>query len=106
MPNDSLLPFSFPAIRGKKVTAAFDGGRLSSDGGVMLLCEAERRLGIAARLTALFPDDRDGTRVIHGVSDMIRARIFAIACGVSSRHHKAGEAARYVRQRTSRCLRP
>jgi hypothetical protein len=37
MPNDSLLPFSFPAIRGKKVTAAFDGGRLSSDGGVMLL---------------------------------------------------------------------
>src|SRR5215207_1882299 len=81
MPNDSLLPFSFPAIRGKKVTAAFDGGRLSSDGGVMLLCEAERRLGIAARLAGLFPDDRDGTRVIHRVSDMIRARIFAIACG-------------------------
>jgi hypothetical protein len=81
MPNDSLLPFSFPAIRGKKVTAAFDGGRLSSDGGVMLLCEAERQLGIAARLAGLFPDDRDGTRVIHRVSDMIRARIFAIACG-------------------------
>src|SRR5215204_3977134 len=81
MPNDSLLPFSFPAIRGKKVTAAFDGGRLSSDGGVMLLREAERRLGIAARLARLFPDERDGTRVIHRVSDMIRARIFAIACG-------------------------
>src|SRR3954471_23442673 len=81
MPNDSLLPFSFPAIRGKKVTAAFDGGRLSSDGGVMLLREAERRLGIAARLAGLFPDERDGTRVIHRVSDMIRARIFAIACG-------------------------
>jgi len=81
MPNHSHLPFSFPAIRGKKVTAAFDGGRLSSDGGVMLLCEAERQLGIAARLAALFPDERDGTRVIHRVSDMIRARIFAIACG-------------------------
>jgi hypothetical protein len=65
----------------KKVTAAFDGGRLSSDGGVMLLCEAERRLGIAARLAGLFPDDRDGTRVIHRVSDVIRARIFAIAGG-------------------------
>jgi hypothetical protein len=38
----------------KKVTAAFDGSRLSSDGGVMLLCEAERRLGIAARLAGLF----------------------------------------------------
>src|SRR3954470_8151896 len=81
MPNHSHLPFSFPAIRGKKVTAAFDGGRLSSDGGVMLLCEAERQLGIAARLAALFPDERDGTRVIHRVSDMTRARIFAIACG-------------------------
>ena len=34
MTDDSLLPFSFPAVGAKKVTAAFDGGRLSSDGGV------------------------------------------------------------------------
>jgi hypothetical protein len=53
----------------------------TSDAGGVMLCEAERRLGIAARLAGLFPDDRDGTRVIHRVSDMIRARIFAIACG-------------------------
>ena len=37
MTDDTTLPFWFPAIRGKKLTAAFDGGRLSSDGGVMLL---------------------------------------------------------------------
>ena len=43
MTDDSFLPFSFPAIGRKKVTAAFDGGRLSSDGGVMLLAQAERR---------------------------------------------------------------
>ena len=41
MTNDNLLPFSFPAIRGKKVAAAFDGGRLTSDGGVMLLALPE-----------------------------------------------------------------
>jgi hypothetical protein len=37
MTDDNLLPFSFPAVCRKKVTAAFDGGRLTSDGGVMLL---------------------------------------------------------------------
>jgi hypothetical protein len=48
--DDSLLVFSFPAIRAKKITAAFDGGRLTSDGGVMLLAKAKRRLGVAYRL--------------------------------------------------------
>ena len=37
MSEDTLLPFDFPAVGGKKVIAAFDGGRLTSDGGVMLL---------------------------------------------------------------------
>jgi hypothetical protein len=36
MTDDNLLPFCFPAVRRKKITAAFDGGRISSDGGVML----------------------------------------------------------------------
>ena len=44
MTNDSLLPFSLPTVERKKITAAFDGGRLSSDGGVMLLGLAERRI--------------------------------------------------------------
>src|SRR5208282_2243728 len=57
--DDNLLPFGFPAVECKKVTAAFDGGRLSSDGGVMLLSQAERRLGLAERLAAVIPDDRD-----------------------------------------------
>lgn len=81
MHDDSLLPFAFPAVQGKKIAAAFDGGRLSSDGGVLLLREAERRLGIAERLAGLVPDRRDGARVTHTTADMIRARIFAIACG-------------------------
>jgi len=80
--NDiTILPFSFPAVRRKKVTADFDGGRLTSDGGVMLLSMAEQRLGIAERLARCFPDSRDPTRIIHTLADMIRARVFAIACG-------------------------
>jgi len=81
MTDDTLLPFSFPAIGRKKITAAFDGGRISSDGGVMLLAAAERRLQLADRLAAAIHDPRDPTRVRHAMADILRARIFAIACG-------------------------
>jgi hypothetical protein len=81
MIDDSLLPFSLPSVQRKKITAAFDGGRISSDGGVMLLRLAERRIGIADRLAAEITDRRDPTRVVHALSDILRARILAIACG-------------------------
>lgn len=81
MTDTTILPFSFPAVARKKVTADFDGGRLTSDGGVMLLAMAERRLGIAERLARAFPDRRDPSRITHTQADMIRARTFAIACG-------------------------
>src|SRR5260221_6960145 len=81
MTDDTILPFSFPAVHAKKVTAAFDGGRLSSNGGVMLLAVAERRLGLAGNLARGFPDRRDPTRVVHSLVDMFRARMFAICCG-------------------------
>ena len=81
MSNDNLLPFSFPAVQRKKITAAFDGGRITSDGGVMLLAQAERRLGIAERLAQVIPDRRDQDRVTHLLPDILRTRIFAIACG-------------------------
>ena len=81
MPDDMSPPFVFPAICRKKIAAAFDGGRITSDGGVMLLAAAERRLGLADRLAAAIRDPRDSARVTHRVADILRARIFAIACG-------------------------
>ncbi|MEY9136140.1 hypothetical protein ACVIWV_007288 [Bradyrhizobium diazoefficiens] len=81
MTDDTIPPFSFPAVHAKKVTAAFDGGRLTSNGGVMLLAMAERRLGLADNLARVFPDRRDPTRVVHSLVDMFRARMFAICCG-------------------------
>ncbi len=80
MTHDTMTPFAFPAAQGRKITADFDGGRLTSDGGVMLLAMAEQ-LGIVARLARLVPDRRDPARVTHTLADMIRARIFAIAMG-------------------------
>jgi len=81
MTDDNLQPFWFPAVSRKSVTASFDGGRLTSDGGVMLLAMAERRLGIAERLARCFPDRRAPARITHTLADMIRARVFAISCG-------------------------
>jgi hypothetical protein len=81
MTDDTVLPFSFPAVTRKKITAAFDGGRITSDGGVMLLAAAERRLGLADRLAAVIRDPRDPGRVTHGLADIVRARMLAIACG-------------------------
>ena len=53
-----FLPGLSP-IGGKEITATFDGGQLSSDGGVLILREIEKRLGIAAILSARVPDIRD-----------------------------------------------
>ena len=81
MSDITLLPFALPAIKPKKVIAAFDGGRLSSNGGVALLALAEKRVGIIARLAGLFPDERDQDRVTHPLDSILGARIFAIGCG-------------------------
>ena len=81
MIDHRTAPFAFPAVARKKLTAAFDGGRLTSDGGVMLLAAAERRLGIIDTLAALVPDRRDQSRVLHRTADILRARVLAIACG-------------------------
>lgn len=74
-----LFP-SLPVLGGKKVSAAFDGGRITSDGGVMLLASPQAR-EFCTRLAGLVPDDRDQTRVRHSISDMFLARSLAIAAG-------------------------
>lgn len=79
--DDTLLPFSLPNVCRKKITAAFDGGTISSDGGVFLLAGADKGLGLIDRLAALMPDDRDPALTTHTIADILRERIFAIACG-------------------------
>jgi Transposase DDE domain group 1 len=81
MHDDSQSFFAFPAVGRKKVTAAFDGGRLTSDGGVMLFAQAERNLGLSERLAVEIADARDPGRIVHTVSSILKARILAIACG-------------------------
>ena len=81
MTEDSLLPFDLPAVSRKKVTADFEGGSISSDGGLVLLRAAERRLGLAEALAGCIREWRDPERVVHTLPAMLRFRMFAIACG-------------------------
>ena len=81
MSDDTLLAFDLPAVRRKKVSAAFDGGLISSDGGLVLLREAERCLGLARTLTGCIRDRRNQAQVVHSLSAMLGFRMFAIACG-------------------------
>ena len=75
-----ILP-GLPAVAGKPVHVAFDGGRLTSDGGILLLAAIEQRLKIADRLAACIEDPRDPDRVRHELAEMIRYRALLIAAG-------------------------
>jgi len=77
----SVPQLGFGILRGRQVVGGFDGGDISSDGGVLLVAEAERRSGIVAALAAAIGDERDPAKVHHSVEAMLRQRVFAIACG-------------------------
>ena len=81
MTEDTLLPFDLPTVQRKKVTADFAGGSISSDGGLVLLRAAERRLGLADALAGCIREWRDPDRVVDTLPDMLRFRMFAITCG-------------------------
>ena len=75
-----ILP-GLPAVGGKPVHVAFDGGRLTSDAGILLLAALEQRLNIAERLATCIEDPREPERVRHGLAEMIRYRALLIAAG-------------------------
>ena len=71
----------FQHLGRRAVIGRFDGGRISSDGGAVLLREADRRTGISERLARCFRDYRKPERIEHPVLSMVRQRICGIALG-------------------------
>jgi len=71
---------SFLTLAGAPLVAAFDGGRLTSDGGLPWLAEADAALDLCATLARCIPDWRRGP-VIHSLETLVRQRVFQIACG-------------------------
>lgn len=78
-PCISQLTFGF--LGRKPVVASFDGGDISSDGGLMLIAEADRRLGLTDQLARVMPDRRDAKRVQQPWPTVLAQRVYQIALG-------------------------
>lgn len=88
---DSTLPLpGLSPVSGKDVVARFDGGCLSSDGGVLVLREIEQRLKVADRLAACIDDPRDSATTVHSLADIIRFRLLMIAAGYEDGNDASG----------------
>lgn len=77
----SRSAFAFHPLGSRQVTAAFDGGTITSDGGALLLRELEAQTGLLAALAACFDDHRDPELVEHTVEELVKQRVFALALG-------------------------
>ena len=84
MTDDTLLSFDLPAVHHKKITAAFGAGLISSDGNLVPLREAERRLSLTETLANCIRDWRSRAFIVHTLADMLRFRTLAITCGYES----------------------
>ncbi len=100
MTQASQIVLPFARLSGKDLHADFDGGTLSSDGGVLFFREIEAQIGIIRRLAGALDDPRDARYTDHSYEEMLRQRIFQMICGyedandcTSLRHDPAFKAA-------------
>lgn len=71
----------FPSFDRRKIEGSFTGGDVSSDGGLMALRLADRKLGLIAALDAVIEDPREADQVVHRQRDLLSQRIFGLALG-------------------------
>ena len=81
MDNPTLPLPGLSPLSGKRLDVRFDGGMLSSDGGILLLREVEQRLRVADRLAACIKDPRSPEHITHSLADIIGFRLMMIAAG-------------------------
>jgi len=71
----------FARVGRRVVEGRFDGGSMTSDGGVMLLGEVDRKLGLLEAAARCVADPRSPLLIKHGVRDMLRQRVYGLALG-------------------------
>lgn len=72
---------SFPRCKGRQVTASFDGGEITSDGGALLLRQLDREMGLTRTIARRLEDARAARRCRHQAETMLRQRVFGLALG-------------------------
>ena len=70
-----------PAFKGRKVEVNFEGGDITSDGGIILLQQMDRKLSLTEKIAGRLCDPRDPSRVKHDQLSMIRQRLYGLALG-------------------------
>ncbi len=81
MTECSQSQFPFEAHFSRQVVGRFDGSRLTTDGGALLLRQADRRIGLLRRVVGCFTDTRQRERIGHELAEMLAQRIYALALG-------------------------
>ncbi|MFO1199115.1 MAG: IS1380 family transposase [Burkholderiaceae bacterium] len=81
MPDCTETKVEFGRIGRRVIEADFDGGRLGSDGGVMLLRQLDERLGLTRAAAAAIGDARNPMLIAHDLRDLLAQRIYAMCCG-------------------------
>jgi len=74
-------PLLFSSLQRKNIEADFRGGRLTSDGGALLLREVDRSLGLLDAINARIPDPRNPFCTVHSQRSLLAQRIIGIALG-------------------------
>jgi hypothetical protein len=77
--SQESFPFAMHFLR--RVVAQFDGARMTTDGGGLLLRQTDRKIGLLNRVVACFRDGREPVRIKHGLGEMLRQRIYGVALG-------------------------
>ena len=86
--NQSVV--EFPACRRRRVQAEFSGGEITSDAGVLLLRQADRRLGLLESVAGVLEDRRDGRRIRHDLVSLLRQRVYALGLGYEDLNDHGG----------------
>lgn len=73
--------FQFSAVKKRAVTARFTGGDVTSDGGIALLRQTDRRFGLTKALASVLPDSHNPARIDHPILTLVRQRIYGLAQG-------------------------
>ena len=81
MPKCTGDKIEFGKLGRRVIEADFSGGDLSSDGGMMLLKQADERIGLTRAAAAVLSDPRDPGRIVHSMHDLLAQRIYGLCCG-------------------------
>jgi hypothetical protein len=68
-------------LKRRVIEANFQGGALSSDGGLMLLREVDRKTGLSAAVAAALHDPRNPDFIVHELRDLVAQRLYGLCCG-------------------------